>query len=233
MKLIDTGVATAAQNMSIDHELLNALQTTHEPILHLYEWQGLAATYGHFANPDTLLDTKRAAELGYDLAKRPTGGGVIFHTSDYAFSFLLPSTHPSYSENTLDNYNLVNGIVGEALKKFSQGRIAPSFQPCPKAQERPSFCMARPTCFDLVIDGKKAAGAAQRRTKHGFLHQGTISLSLPPHLEQLVTSNVAEQMMESSYFLLGTNAAESELQQARLQLHGFITEAFRYNIQLQ
>lgn len=232
MKLIDTGAATAARNMSIDQELLDSLQTSTEPILHLYEWQRFAATYGHFANPHLLFDTKRGEELGYDVAKRPTGGGVIFHTSDFAFSFLLPASHPLFSENTLDNYNLVNTQVGEVLKRYSNGALIPTLQPCPKSQDRPSFCMVRPTCFDLVIEGKKAAGAAQRKTKHGFLHQGSISLTLPIHIEQLVDPCVAEQMRASSYFLLGSQATELALQQARNQLHGIIIEVFQNNKQL-
>ena len=42
------------------------------------------------------------------------------------------------------------------------------------------FCMAKPTKYDLIWQGRKIAGAAQRKTRSGFLHQGTISLLMPP-----------------------------------------------------
>ena len=40
--------------------------------------------------------------------------------------------------------------------------------------------MAKPTPFDLVIEGKKVGGAAQRRTRKGLLHQGSLSVCPPP-----------------------------------------------------
>ena len=39
--------------------------------------------------------------------------------------------------------------------------------------------MAKPTQYDVVYKGMKIAGAAQRKQRQGYLHQGTISLSLP------------------------------------------------------
>jgi lipoate-protein ligase A len=39
--------------------------------------------------------------------------------------------------------------------------------------------MARPTKYDVMLQGRKIAGAAQRKTKAGFLHQGTIALLCP------------------------------------------------------
>lgn len=223
MKVLDTGKASAERNMSIDLELLQSLESVREPILHLYDWEAPSVTYGHFTNPAEMLDVAGAAEKGYHLAKRPTGGGVIFHTSDYAFSVLIPSCHPGFSQNTLDNYHLINAQVAQVLQDYSGGSLNPTFEPCPSNQSRPTFCMARPTCYDLVIQGKKAAGAAQRKTKHGFLHQGSISLVFPFEIEELINPAVSQQMKESSFFLL---EGASEIQKARSQLHKIITSVF-------
>src|SRR4029434_6150541 len=38
-------------------------------------------------------------------------------------------------------------------------------------------CFANPVRDDLIFCGRKIAGAAQRRTRCGFLHQGSIQLS--------------------------------------------------------
>jgi lipoate-protein ligase A len=221
MKLIDTGKASAERNMSIDQELLNTLES--EAILHLYDWEAPSATYGHFSDPEVLLNVPAARALGYQLAKRPTGGGVIFHTTDYAFSVLIPASHPLYSENTLDNYNVINTQVAKVITEYSNGALKPSFQPCPSKQDRPTYCMVRPTCYDLVVEGRKVVGAAQRRTKRGLLHQGSISLFFPSEVEQLVDQQVAEQMKTSSYYLL---QAKSEIEKARNELHKLLVKAF-------
>ncbi len=63
--------------------------------------------------------------------------------------------------------------------------------------------MAHPTKFDIMLDGRKVGGAAQRRTKHGLLHQGSICLTNVPEdclAEVLVSgSQVAQSMLASSY----------------------------------
>ncbi|MGH8099863.1 MAG: lipoyl protein ligase domain-containing protein, partial [Chthoniobacterales bacterium] len=35
-------------------------------------------------------------------------------------------------------------------------------------------CFMNPVCADVLLDGRKIAGAAQRRTRRGLLHQGSI-----------------------------------------------------------
>ena len=41
------------------------------------------------------------------------------------------------------------------------------------------FCLAHATQYDVVWNGLKVGGAAQRRLKTGLLHQGSVSLYLP------------------------------------------------------
>ena len=40
--------------------------------------------------------------------------------------------------------------------------------------------MASPTQYDLLLDGIKIGGAAQRKTKDGFVHQASLFLCSPP-----------------------------------------------------
>lgn len=230
MKLIHTGSLTAERNMAIDRELLETLT---EPTLHLYDWAHPAITHGHFTQPHDFLDVVEANRLGYHIVKRPTGGGLIFHTADYAFSVLIPSSHPKFSENTLENYNLINTAVAEVIRVFTKNTLNPSFEPCPNTQEKPSFCMAKPTCYDLVIEGKKVAGAAQRKTKKGFLHQGSISLSFSGDAARLTGPQLHQSMLYGSYFLLGSEATSFTLQEARNQLHVLMKQIFKDNNFLQ
>ncbi len=42
-------------------------------------------------------------------------------------------------------------------------------------------CFASPTLYDVIgPDGRKLCGGAQRRTRRGLLHQGSIQNMLPP-----------------------------------------------------
>lgn len=178
--IIETKAASAEENMCTDAALLENLGAYQDPILHLYEWERPSVTYGLLTNPLDFLKVEEAKKWGIDLAKRPTGGGIIFHLWDYAFSVLVPASSPYFSENTLENYAFINNRVLDAIKNyFSSSLELISSDAVAKDPFCERFCMAKPTKYDVVFQGKKVAGAAQRRTKNGFLHQGSIALCLP------------------------------------------------------
>jgi lipoate-protein ligase A len=167
--------------MALDGKLLEELDPKGSPILHLYEWERPSATYGYFIQPEKHIDLAKAEERGVALARRPTGGGIVFHIWDLAFSFFMPSEHPAFSQNTLENYRFVNEAVLAAVESLFDlkrakliGKDGPSLGP-----NCQNFCMARPTQYDVVYEGMKVAGAAQRKRKQGYLHQGTVSLACP------------------------------------------------------
>jgi lipoate-protein ligase A len=64
-----------------------------------------------------------------------------------------------------------------------------------------NFCMARPTQYDVVSGGLKIAGSAQRKTRRGYLHQGTISLAPPDvaFLQTILKTDVTPAMSTHSF----------------------------------
>jgi lipoate-protein ligase A len=232
-KIIDAGINSAGTNMRRDYELLKSLPSTREPILHLYSWIDDSATYGHFTKPEQHLDLSVCEEKKLKLAKRPTGGGIIFHISDWAFSALVPADHSYFSLNTLENYALINNLVIDAVQKFLGRQYTPSLleqEPVPRDAACRHFCMAKPTKYDVIIDGRKVGGAAQRRTKEGFLHQGTISIAKMPdeYLSAVLKpeTKVLEAMHHNSFTLIGDNWTVKELTQARQEMKQLITKSF-------
>jgi lipoate---protein ligase len=89
------------------------------------------------------------------------------------------------------------------------------------------FCMAKPTKYDVMWDGRKVAGAAQRKTKKGYLHQGTIALVMPPqeYLEQILLpgTKVKEAMQAHTCPLLGRAASHAQMVQAKQRLSALLT----------
>lgn len=166
--------------MRLDEKWLDELDPVGPPILHLYQWARPSATYGYFIRPENHLDLAQTEKWGLDLARRPTGGGIVFHIWDLAFSFLMPAGHPAFSLNTLENYRFVNQVVQGVVQTYFQQPAALTPQTAdslgPDCQH---FCMAKPTQYDVVHNGLKIAGAAQRKRRQGYLHQGTIALARP------------------------------------------------------
>jgi lipoate-protein ligase A len=229
-KVIDSGFATAKANMDFDLKLLEELKEASSPILHVYDWAASSATYGYFLNPSAYLSQEAFNCL--DLSKRPTGGGVTFHVSDWAFSILIPASHKAYSINTLDNYAFVNQLVIKVLKRFlGNSKELSLLSDEPKAIDTPSvnFCMAKPTIFDVMMEGKKVGGGAQRRKHFGFLHQGTISLVLPDKdfFEKVLLpgTSVYNSILKKTCTLLPLTASARDLSEARNTLKEiFISE---------
>lgn len=216
--ILDTGMHTANENMALDVALLDDLAIDKTPLLHFYEWERDAATYGHFVDPKKFL---KSTDL--DLAKRPTGGGIIFHVADFAFSILVPNNHPSFSINPLDNYAFINNHISKAVAHLGNVQLLPD-----EEVGIDGFCMARPTKYDVMVGGQKIGGAAQRKTKHGYLHQGSISLALPSE-EFLLTyleKDVVEAMQKNSFAPLGSDWSFGQLQEARRDIQKRIIEVF-------
>jgi len=228
-QIIESGKASAQTHMDIDSRYLQTISDTLQPILRFYEWAHPSATYGYFIKPANFLDLEGVNHVGLDLGRRPTGGGIVFHLTDVAFSVIIPATHPAYSLNTLENYAFLNRHVVQALKKLHQ-----NIQPTLLDQETrisdsmsQHFCMAKPTIYDVMLEGKKVGGAAQRRTRDGFLHQGTISLAMPDEkLLSRVLKSSASLMDAMKNYTYVWSEQEADLRAVRSRLRELLCQEF-------
>ena len=222
---VESGPLPADAIMERDARLLEKLDFTGSPLLHIYEWASPCLTYGYFTDPHRHLHVDRLNPCGLHMARRPTGGGIIFHGTDFAFSVLLPASHPRFSLNTLDNYALINRKVAEAIFPFTASHGLPELlarDPLRAPSPCLPFCMAKPTRYDLIINGQKVGGAAQRRSKNGLLHQASLSLLLPAmETLQLVLKEpqpVLEAMQRFSRGLLPPSTNPQSLQKVRIEI---------------
>lgn len=218
MRTIDTGPNSAANNMAIDKQLLSELANTQEAVLHFYEWNAPSATYGHFIDPYKFLNKN----ISLDLARRPTGGGIILHLTDLAFSVIVPGTHPASTLNTMDNYRFIHERVIEALTLFNP-LLKMTLLPIEPPAEGPccGFCMVKPTQYDVMADGRKIAGGAQRRTRHGYLHQGSICVALPEDedLKDVFSDPATWPGMQANSYALVDDAQQAASAKAAIKEH--------------
>jgi len=228
-EVIESGSLSVAAVMAKDAALLAAIDPEDPCTLHFYDWDLPCLTYGYFIDPALHLNLDVLQSYGWQAARRPTGGGILFHVSDLPFSVLIPARHPSFSLNPLDNYAFINQRVAEAVAHFALPSPVPQLlitPPFSSSKECSPFCMATPSQYDLMIQGKKVGGAAQRRTKQGFLHQASLSL-LFPRTDILVKvlrnhKSVLKGMKEQTYCLLNEEASIKELQKGRVKLKALL-----------
>ncbi|MBJ7449386.1 MAG: hypothetical protein JHC93_03390 [Parachlamydiales bacterium] len=222
---LNTGKNSAKINMELDQKILLDADSCDDAIFHTYDWIDNSATYGHFINPFNFLNEQSVKSAPLDIARRPTGGGVVFHITDLAFSVMVPSTHPLYSTHTLSNYTAVNHCVLQAIKTVGINLDSYLLPQDPTALDSAcqNFCMAKPTIYDVMIGSKKIGGAAQRKTKLGFLHQGTISIAplAASVLESFLLpgTKVLEAMQANSAYLVDQQITKTELTEWRNRLN--------------
>jgi len=159
----DLDSRSAALNMAIDEALLKSVT---EPTIRFYRWDHLALSFGYFGKFADVAN--HAAER--DLVRRWTGGGIVFHEDDLTYSIVIPETEPAFGESSMSIYEKIHNALRAALVVSGQdGELAANG--APKISDA---CFANPVRADVLSNGRKIAGAAQRRTRRGLLQQGSI-----------------------------------------------------------
>ena len=161
--------ADGPANMQRDLDLLESLAD--QPILRLYQWSGRWVSYGYFQTEATAAAHFPEPDLQF--VKRPTGGGLVDHRHDLTYTLLIPKQHPLAKLSRSDCYFRIHQLVQKALTR--DGHLSQLITQ--EIGEGPS-CFQHPVPGDLIepLSGKKLAGAAQRRTRYGLLHQGSIQI---------------------------------------------------------
>ena len=213
LKIIETTNLDAQSIMDKDAYLLETLDPKGEIIVHFYEWKNPSITYGYFLKPEDFFRLEKLKDNSIDIARRPTGGGIVFHVWDLAFSVLVPAQSKAFFPTSLENYQFINLCVQKAIEEILPDTFS-LFENLTHKNIAKDFCMAHPTKYDVVVGGKKIAGAAQRKKKHGYLHQGTIAIE-PADISLLKTilldNEVIEKMINCSFCLTQDRAQIQKL----------------------
>jgi lipoate-protein ligase A len=171
----DAAPRSASMNMAIDEALLESATI---PSIRFYRWLSPALSFGYFG---------RFADVATysgdrDLVRRWTGGGIVFHGEDLTYSIVVPASDPLFDEYSITIYERVHRALAGALNEAGKravvaGDVDPGGNAVAMraAINAPGYnCFANPVRADVMINGRKVAGAAQRRTRRGLLHQGSI-----------------------------------------------------------
>ncbi|MDQ6912049.1 MAG: hypothetical protein M3128_04155 [Verrucomicrobiota bacterium] len=157
---------SAAMNMAIDEALFEFAIV---PSLRFYRWARPSISFGYFGLFADVADqtTER------DIVRRWTGGGIVPHGDDVTYSVILPRNETAPQSRIV--YAQVHDAIRRALPLFMNAHLAET-----KAAAVSESCFANPVAADVMVGGKKIAGAAHRRTRAGLLHQGSIQVETLP-----------------------------------------------------
>ncbi len=176
------------ENMAAD-ELLSRRP---ESWLRIYGWAKPAVSFGYFDS------TPVAASIfpgeGIEYIRRWTGGGIVDHRKGYTYTVTLPA-QPGVIYPPADRlYKWIHGALAVAL----QASGVDCSLLVEDAPDGGRACWASPVASDIVdADGRKLAGAGQRRYRGAVLHQGLIQECEPADgWPQLLAAALAPEVLE-------------------------------------
>ena len=173
-------------NMAMDEVLLRRLDA---PLLRIYRWARPAVSFGYFEKFEPVENEYPF----FDLVRRWTGGGVVSHGDDLTYSLLVPINEPFMGLSTSDSYRAIHERIAGALRHCGLDASA-AVQTCEKISQA---CFENKTMYDIMLNNRKIAGAAQRRTKLGLLHQGSIQVvKLPVMFAENLATNFSAKIVD-------------------------------------
>ncbi len=169
--------------MGMDEALLASLR---DPVLRVYRWSGVWASFGVSQSLSMVANSRP----GVALVRRWTGGGIVDHADDWTFSLVVPRGTALGALRPMDSYRAVHravvNVIGDSSLSRQDGDV------------RAAACFSgAPVRHDVVgPDGRKLCGGAQRRTRTGFLHQGSVVRSvIPPEMGSQLAWALAEEVI--------------------------------------
>jgi len=170
-RLIDSGYLDAYTNMAIDEAVFLMREKLDLPAtLRFYAWKPAAISIGYFQKiEDPSLEEYKRQKI--TIVRRFTGGGAILHRNEITYSLACSTNEFPLLQDIIKAQQLVHeaiiiglqnlGINAELERKETKG-------------PDPYFCFVAPSKYDVVEEGRKIGGSAQRRRNRAFFQHGSI-----------------------------------------------------------
>jgi lipoate-protein ligase A len=160
--------------MALDEALLDTVADDPSfALLRTYGWTAPTLSLGYF-QPIAQADADPRWR-GVPFVRRPTGGGAIWHHHELTYALVVPAAHPLARPSTT-LYHAVHSALAALLRRDGID-AAPRGTATPSASaSRPFLCFADRDPEDLVCQGAKIVGSAQRRRSGAILQHGSMLL---------------------------------------------------------
>jgi lipoyl(octanoyl) transferase len=178
-RLIDTGPLDGPANMALDEALFSCFDAKHSlPVLRLYGWEPPALSMGRFQDAAAALKLDLCAAEGVPVVRRMTGGGIIYHSRELTYSIVCSPDQIGEANGVKSGFRkLCAFLLGTYRRLGLDPAFAVDLNPDgQRLGERTAFCFAGKEEYDVLVNGRKIGGNAQRRMRGAILQHGSIPL---------------------------------------------------------
>ena len=183
LRTLPFATRSGAGNMAADEAMLHSAADRGVAGFRVYSWREPTLSLGYFQPADVRLADDMTAGLAW--VRRATGGATIVHdpATELTYSFALSAGaewHPK-GESWICR---MHRYLRETLKTV--WGIDTHLVVCGEEQKLgPVLCFRHQTPGDLLLNGQKIAGSAQRKHKGAVLQHGSILLRRSPFAPSL------------------------------------------------
>ncbi len=171
-RLLPFTLADGAIQMAADEVMLEAAAAG-VVSLRFYGWKTATLSLGYFQPEALRHKNPRVADLPF--VRRPTGGEALVHHHEMTYALALPKGGTHWLCR-------MHRLITAALKDLGLKALT-----CPTEQPSATglLCFQHHTPGDVILNGAKIVGSAQRRWRQALLQHGSILLAASPFTPEL------------------------------------------------
>lgn len=186
-RFIDSGSLDGAANMAVDETLARTLaQHRDHGYVRFYRWMPPTLSFGYNQHIEKLIDLDMAAQRGFDIVRRMSGGKMVFHNNELTFSVGLTAEFINMrldrAATFLEMFKFAVEPIIEALVKHGVPARFSSSREIMKTSENHLHCYAAAAGHSIFAGQHKLIGAAGIFRDNCMVAHGSIpiSSSFPP-----------------------------------------------------
>lgn len=166
--------------MGVDLSLLKSFQNGgSSPVLRFYSWVPPGLSIGRFQEPSQDLDIAEINKLSIPIVRRITGGGAIWHYHEITYS-LVCRMEDIGTRSVKESFKRLCEFLLLAYRELGlhADYALHQSEDTSSLGKKSVICFAGQELYDILIDGKKLGGNAQRRDGDVLFQHGSIPLEL-------------------------------------------------------
>lgn len=174
-RMVVDGPREGDVNMAADELMLSLVGAVPSTILRFYRWSRPTLSIGRGQRASQAVDLGCCRSLGIPIVRRPTGGQAVLHEVELTYS--IASTDPRFFSDP-SPYSPYTRVSSALLRGFGNigltVELAARMRRLDRARVDPCFLEAG--FSELLYNGRKICGSAQRRFRDRFLQHGSIPI---------------------------------------------------------
>lgn len=168
-------------NMAVDTELLDSIEASEKPrtVLRFYSWIRPTVSLGRNQKPEKAVDLNFCREEGLDIVQRPTGGRAVLHDDELTYAVASNDLFYFANGSIYETYRMISEALSAGYGNLGvKTLLAPDTRRLGMSISGSNYpCFVSPSRYELMVDGRKIMGSAQRRLRRSFLQHGSMPIT--------------------------------------------------------